>query len=391
MFHFIVFEYITLITLGMIISYLFNVVKELRKRNRSSKNEITSITTNYESLVQLITSSINLVGVFYFEDFDVNLVMCSKPWVEYYGTFTEFKHNHTKVYLKILQYQETLKRQQQVEYNVETLKEKIVYKNNKVYLKLHLSPWLLENKVIGIVVEGVDITECVTNKTQKDSLDGISSTILSITAHQLKNRIRKLYLVMEDKSFYSDSTPCGNCAVKGVVKDLDMLVDDLVSLGGIYHVVKSNSESTVKVREYIENIIKLSDYKEEQVEIEIKGEEEIEVKNRRLLEDVILELLVNAWKYRDIEKEVKLVFTVEIEDRLNYKIKIWDNGLGISEKELDFIQTPYFRGAPFKRGIPGSGLGLVFTKLALEAMGMTFSIHSSLTEFTEVILVRKNG
>lgn len=389
MFLLILTEYFMLIFLTIIIVLQYKVNIKLKNKNQKQNKEINKITNSFDSLTDIFKESINLLAIFYFDDFELNLMLYSQKWIDCYGDINELKKNHTTFYLKLLKFQKEILNFEEQK-NIYVLKDEFILKHKTMKLKMYISPWMNENKIVGILVEGINITEYESSEKKK-ALNNINATILSITAHQLKNRIRKVYLTLEDKTVYTQLTPCGNCNIKTVIKNLDNLVDDLISLGGIYQTVKISKSEKVNVKLYINNIIKLSNFKKEEVVIDIEEEKTIEIENKILLENVILEILLNSWKYRNNKKEIKIEIKIDIKNETNYIIKIKDNGIGVKEKELDYIQNPYFRGTPIKPEIEGTGLGLVFCKLALDAIEMTFNISSKYLEYTEVTMVRKNG
>lgn len=110
------------------------------------------------------------------------------------------------------------------------------------------------------------------------------------------------------------------------------------------------------------------------------------------LEQVILNLLSNAMKFSDAQREI----IVSLEKNGSMAVlEIQDFGMGIETEEADHIFDRFFRARGVRdRGIPGTGLGLSIAQHAVEAHdgqirvkslpgeGSTFSIHIPLLKRT---------
>ena len=97
----------------------------------------------------------------------------------------------------------------------------------------------------------------------------------------------------------------------------------------------------------------------------------IVVLDRKLLREVIVNLILNAVKYS--EKTVHLSFR-HLDGML--EISIQDDGIGIPQDEQKFIFERFFR-ANNVMNIPGTGIGLNLTKKYLELMNGSISFEST--------------
>jgi signal transduction histidine kinase len=88
--------------------------------------------------------------------------------------------------------------------------------------------------------------------------------------------------------------------------------------------------------------------------------------NRPRLCEVFYNLLANAVKFMD-KQPAKIILAVREVDGETL-ITLTDNGPGIPEEELEGVFNPFRRLAQH-RGLPGSGLGLYFTKNLVEQQG----------------------
>lgn len=91
------------------------------------------------------------------------------------------------------------------------------------------------------------------------------------------------------------------------------------------------------------------------------------------IKQVLINLLSNAVKYNRKNGTVKI--ESEIIDNKLLRLKIIDSGIGLTEKEVSKLFTPFER---FKNinNVEGAGIGLVITKNLIEAMGGAIGVES---------------
>ena len=100
------------------------------------------------------------------------------------------------------------------------------------------------------------------------------------------------------------------------------------------------------------------------------------IANKAVLNQVFLNLIVNAIKYNDKE-------TIEIEvgahnTDTHYEFYVQDNRPGIPEKEHENIFTAFnILSEKDRFGNLGTGIGLASVKKVVESCGGTISVHSS--------------
>ncbi|CAN1567181.1 PAS domain [Flavobacteriaceae bacterium] len=106
------------------------------------------------------------------------------------------------------------------------------------------------------------------------------------------------------------------------------------------------------------------------------------------MESIMLNLVTNAIKYSDPEKEPKIVFTSEINDEY-VVLNVKDNGLGIDlEKHKDSIFGLY---KTFHKNNDARGVGLYLTKNQIENMGGKIEVESVLHFGTTFKIYFKKG
>lgn len=106
--------------------------------------------------------------------------------------------------------------------------------------------------------------------------------------------------------------------------------------------------------------------------------------NKSYLESIFLNLLTNAIKYKDPNRQLKVYITTKIiDDKLIITFK--DNGIGIDlEKNKDKIFGLYQR---FHNHPESKGLGLYLVKSQVESMGGTISVESTVGKGTTLTII----
>lgn len=97
------------------------------------------------------------------------------------------------------------------------------------------------------------------------------------------------------------------------------------------------------------------------------------IQDEALLYQVLTNLLSNAFKYSPPGSPVHLDVWVEGQTA---RLEVRDQGIGIPAEDLPHLGEAFFRGAN-TNNIPGSGLGLLIVKRALQMMGGKLEVESS--------------
>jgi signal transduction histidine kinase len=102
--------------------------------------------------------------------------------------------------------------------------------------------------------------------------------------------------------------------------------------------------------------------------------------NKRLLEELLTNLVVNAVAYRRVEVESTVTISLKGDEK-DVQIIVEDNGLGISSEDVPEIFSRFYSGSR-KSNTGGTGLGLAICKKISEKHGGTISVTSSVGEGT---------
>ena len=109
------------------------------------------------------------------------------------------------------------------------------------------------------------------------------------------------------------------------------------------------------------------------------------------LGEVFFNLLTNAVKFIDKRKGRIAIDFITRDDECIFEVR--DNGPGIPAEELERVFVP-FRRLPSHRSVPGSGLGLYFTKAMVEQQNGRVWVESELgvgSSFFVLLKLAKSG
>lgn len=81
--------------------------------------------------------------------------------------------------------------------------------------------------------------------------------------------------------------------------------------------------------------------------------------HKESIEHIIINLLTNAGKYSDADKQIKLILK---ETSAEVVIQVIDQGRGINEQDKQHIFERFYRNSEIRGSIPGTGLGLAIAK-----------------------------
>jgi PAS domain S-box-containing protein len=176
--------------------------------------------------------------------------------------------------------------------------------------------------------------------------------------------------------------------IKSSVKHLNDILEDFLSLGKLDegkvegHPVEFDlkdfiRETTDEMRGLLKN--------GQQINTEYEGVTMIEC-DKKLLKNVIINLITNAIKFSDEGKEILVTTRATAQEVV---INVKDQGIGIPEDDLEHLFSSFFRGANVIN-IQGTGLGLHIVKRYLELIGGQVNVESTLGEGTTISITIPN-
>ena len=275
--------------------------------------------------------------------------------------------------------------------------EKIIYLENWTnteerlqiddrFLNVYFAPFKKENdKTVGVIAVLQDITEHV-------KLDNMRKEFIADVSHELKTPITSIMGYADtllEEEYDKETQSKFLSVIASEARRMAKLVTDLLTLS------KNDSNKNVVKKEQFD-LGELVKKCQDKLAIEIKK------KNHNVncfvtadvppvyadkddIERVVLNILTNSIKYTKDNGEIKIYVGFVYNDAY---IKIFDNGIGIPEEDLNRIFERFYRVDKARsREMGGTGLGLSIAKDLLDRNGGSIDIKSQVGKGTEVVIL----
>ena len=217
----------------------------------------------------------------------------------------------------------------------------------------------------------------------------LKDRFISMMSHELRTPLASIQLAADMLLRYGDRTTEAEKresleAIQTQVRNLSELVSDVMTISKTDFMGETLNAETLDLETYLRDILEeLSLNQQRTHRLVFSGlNRRIEARvDRKLLRRALVNLLNNAIKYSPEGGEVRLTLALAGSEAV---IRVSDQGIGIPPEDLPRLFEPFHRAANVE-GLPGTGLGLVIAKQAVEMHGGTISVESALgrgTTFT---------
>jgi two-component sensor histidine kinase len=213
-------------------------------------------------------------------------------------------------------------------------------------------------------------------------------TIVSAISHDLKTPIisaKGFLQIMKDK--YSKKLDKQvlwylKC-IESSIKRAEELVKDLLNLSNVEKMLNAVEEVYLKdvIKSSIRNISHL--VRNRKPKIIINGGNLKIKSNWHALFHIFTNLIANAIKYTPDDRKPHVLVNIEKEGN-QLLLKVKDNGIGLTSKEVQSIFKPFNKIKTLER--EGSGVGLSIVKKLVEGMEGTIDVVSEKNKGTEFII-----
>ena len=281
-------------------------------------------------------------------------------------------------------------------FNLDINMEKIIYLENWTsseqrvevddkYINIYFAPFKNQaERPDGVIAVVQDITEHV-------KLDNMRKEFVADVSHELKTPITSIMgyadtLLEGDYDKETQDKFLG--VIAGEARRMAKLVTDLLTLSRY----DSNKKRTEKVAFDLGDLVKRC---QDKLAIEIKKKNHTVncfvtadvppvYADKDDIESVVLNILTNSIKYTKDGGEIKIYVGFVYNDAY---IKVFDNGIGIPEEDLNRIFERFYRVDKARtREMGGTGLGLSIAKEILDKNGGSIDIKSVVGQGTEVVI-----
>lgn len=225
------------------------------------------------------------------------------------------------------------------------------------------------------------VLETIALRNEKEML---REHFAAIVSHELKSPLgavqQNLYALADDLEEKLTAEQ------KEKLQRLQNRIQDLVKLINTWLRVISVDINKIKEQFEIISIIPILEQSVETVErqairkditirTDIKSELGTISGDKGSLTEAIINLLTNSVKYSQIGGEIKVTASQTDNQIL---IAVTDNGVGITEEDINFIFADFYRGENLPEGERSSGVGLTITKNIIEAHDGTIDVKSEI-------------
>jgi signal transduction histidine kinase len=216
-------------------------------------------------------------------------------------------------------------------------------------------------------------------ETKNRELDAFAGRV----AHDLRTPLSTIKLTSSVLAQRTSGEPGPLGRLNRAVQTMEALIDDLLALARVEAGASGGScdPAEAAARLGVDLGPRLDS---EHVELRVAVEPSRVQCSEGLFGQVLMNLADNALKYRRGGVAPELAIEGKM-DGARYRIRVCDNGVGMSDDEARQAFEPFYRARRVE-GAPGTGLGLSIVKRAVEASGGTISIDSALGRGTTFVI-----
>jgi two-component system phosphate regulon sensor histidine kinase PhoR len=256
-----------------------------------------------------------------------------------------------------------------------------VYRNGERILNIKSTPLLdVGPELIGTLIVFNDVT-------QLRRLEDMRRDFVANVSHEIKTPLTAIKGFVETLHQGGAETPEEAQRFLGIVAKhvdrLNTIIEDLLMLSRIEDEGERGDIKREKTNLCVlfQNAVQICRPKadEKRIQIGIEGGEGIAAMvDPVLLEQAVVNLLDNAVKYSDPEKQVRLLARAVDKE---IQIQVQDHGIGIEKKHLPRLFERFYRVDKARsRALGGTGLGLAIVKHIAQAHGGHITVESRLGE-----------
>ncbi|MBX3156962.1 MAG: hypothetical protein KF773_13390 [Deltaproteobacteria bacterium] len=221
---------------------------------------------------------------------------------------------------------------------------------------------------------------------------------ISIAAHELRTPLTSIvgYLDLFSEGRFGDLPPLiarPMASVRRNAHRLKRLVDDMLTSSRIESgkivLRREPVELGDVVRDVVTELMPLANARRQQLEADISKIEPLDA-DRDKLHQIAINLVSNAIRYTPEQGRIELRVDEAPRDRYPggwARLRVRDNGVGISEEDRQRIFDPFLHAQPVKHhtsaGPDSAGLGLYIARGLIELHGGLITVDSTPQVFTE--------
>ncbi|MEJ7737574.1 MAG: PAS domain-containing sensor histidine kinase [Chitinophagaceae bacterium] len=168
--------------------------------------------------------------------------------------------------------------------------------------------------------------------------------------------------------------------IKDSIQHLNALLEDFLNLGRLEEGRLFTQVVEFDVKEFLHDVfdeMKIGIKQGQQLKLFFEGESQF-ITDKRLLKNILINLLGNAIKFSGENKNIEI--TIE-NSGVKLLMQIKDEGIGISKEDMPYLFSTFYRGKNAVN-IQGTGLGLHIVKRYIDMLEGSITLSSELNEGT---------
>ncbi|MFN3196181.1 MAG: sensor histidine kinase [Chlorobiota bacterium] len=219
-------------------------------------------------------------------------------------------------------------------------------------------------------------------------LNKLKTKFISMVSHEFRTPLTVIQatLYLLEKSYERQDSDKFEHNLMKIEKSIDNMVnlmENILNLGKLEQgEIKVSSTEFCVIEEIDELINSNKDFKKF-VTLDLENKELLIKTDKLLVNQILNNLLSNSVKYKSDNPEI--ILSVYTSDTFCYFV-VSDNGIGISEKNIDTITQPFKRDDKTTSLIKGTGLGLSIVNHNLELIGGEMKIESKENVGTKITI-----
>lgn len=188
--------------------------------------------------------------------------------------------------------------------------------------------------------------------------------------HEIKTPVASIGLVAENSQGTTKKT------LEDENKKIEFYIEQALYYARSTDANKDYIIKEFEVKEVIQSVIRKNrrEFINKKFIIDIEDVNHKVYADSKWLEFIINQIVVNSIKYNDKEKPGLKAYTKDLNDKVILNIE--DNGIGISEKDLDRVFDKGFTGENGRTYGKSTGIGLYLCKMLCEKLGLGIKIKS---------------
>jgi len=175
--------------------------------------------------------------------------------------------------------------------------------------------------------------------------------------------------------------------MEAYLAEMDNAVDQALFYARSDQVYKDYQVTETDLKQVVLRVINKNKYFliQNQMQVQVKCGDESVMTDRKWLEFILVQILINAVKYKK-ESSGEIVFCTE-ESKDTLKLSVRDMGIGIPAEEVGRVFEKGFTGSNGRNREKSTGIGLYLCRKLCRKLEIAIGVDSAENEYTEVFLI----